>query len=50
MTANLEASNWRLQITEQGSRIVAGAALVMRAPVPLSRFQDYDFAIEDCSA
>jgi hypothetical protein len=32
MTANLEASNWRLNITEQGLRIAAGAALVMRAP------------------
>jgi hypothetical protein len=32
MTANLEASNWRLNITEQGLRMVAGAALVMRAP------------------
>jgi hypothetical protein len=32
MTANLEASNWRLNIIEQGLRIVAGAALVMRAP------------------
>jgi len=32
MTASLEASNWRLQITEQGLRIVAGAALVLRAP------------------
>jgi hypothetical protein len=32
MMANLEASNWRLNITEQGLRIVAGAALVMRAP------------------
>ncbi|MBV9268528.1 MAG: hypothetical protein JO061_20335, partial [Acidobacteriaceae bacterium] len=32
MTANLEASNWRLNITEQGLRIVAGAALVVRAP------------------
>jgi hypothetical protein len=32
MTASLEASNWRLQITEQGLRIVAGAALVIRAP------------------
>ena len=32
MTASLEASNWRLQIIEQGLRIVAGAALVLRAP------------------
>jgi hypothetical protein len=32
MTAALEASNWRLQITEQGLRIVAGAALITRAP------------------
>jgi hypothetical protein len=32
MTARLEASNWRLNITEQGLRIVAGAALILRAP------------------
>jgi hypothetical protein len=32
MTASLEAGDWRLNITEQGLRIVAGAALVMRAP------------------
>jgi hypothetical protein len=32
MTASLEASNWRLQITEQGARILVGAALVLRAP------------------
>ena len=32
MKAHMEASNWRLHITEQGLRIVAGAALVMRAP------------------
>jgi hypothetical protein len=32
MTASLEASNWRLNVTEQGLRIVAGVALVLRAP------------------
>jgi hypothetical protein len=32
MKASLEASKWRLQITEQGLRILAGAALVIRAP------------------
>jgi hypothetical protein len=32
MTVHLEASNWRLNLTEQGLRIVAGAALVLRAP------------------
>jgi len=32
MTVSLEGSNWRLQITEQGLRILAGAALVVRAP------------------
>ena len=32
MTAMLEASNWRLNVTEQGLRIVAGAALIVRAP------------------
>jgi hypothetical protein len=32
MTIMLEASNWRLNVTEQGLRIVAGAALVVRAP------------------
>src|SRR5690606_2842495 len=38
MTSNLEASNWRLNIVEQGLRMLAGAALVVRAPdskVPL---------------
>lgn len=33
MATSLEASNWRLQFTEQGLRIVAGAALIVRAPV-----------------
>ena len=33
MTASLEASNWRLQISEQGLRILAGAALIVRAPL-----------------
>jgi hypothetical protein len=33
MTANLERSNWRLQFIEQGLRVLAGAALIVRAPV-----------------
>jgi hypothetical protein len=32
MTASLEAASWRVNLTEQGLRIVAGAALVVRAP------------------
>ena len=32
MTLSLEASNWRLQLTEQGLRIVAGAALIVLSP------------------
>jgi len=32
MTSNLAASNWRLNLTEQGLRIVAGAALIVRSP------------------
>jgi len=32
MTASLEGSNWRLQIIEQGLRILAGVALIIRAP------------------
>ena len=32
MTANLEASNWRLQFTEQGLRVLVGAALIFRSP------------------
>jgi hypothetical protein len=32
MTVNLEASNWRLQLIEQGLRVIAGLALVARAP------------------
>lgn len=32
MTANLEASNWRQNVIEQGLRILAGAALILRAP------------------
>jgi hypothetical protein len=31
MTTSLETSNWRLNVTEQGLRIVAGAALIVRA-------------------
>jgi hypothetical protein len=33
MASNLAASNWRLNLTEQGLRIVAGAALIVRAPL-----------------
>jgi len=33
MTASLAGSNWRLQLTEQGLRIVAGAALIVRSPL-----------------
>jgi len=33
MTSSLATSNWRLQLTEQGLRIVAGAALVVRSPL-----------------
>ena len=33
MSANLERSNWRLQFTEQALRILAGVALIVRAPV-----------------
>ena len=32
MTSSLTASNWRVQLTEQGLRIVAGAALIVRSP------------------
>ncbi len=32
MRANLLRSNWRLQVIEQGLRILAGAALIVRAP------------------
>ena len=32
MSANLERSNWRLQFTEQALRILAGVALIVRAP------------------
>ena len=32
MSASLERSNWRLQFTEQGLRVLAGVALIMRAP------------------
>lgn len=32
MSVNLEGSSWRLQFTEQGLRVLAGAALVLRAP------------------
>lgn len=31
-TVSLEASNWRLNVIEQGLRIVAGTALLVRAP------------------
>jgi hypothetical protein len=33
MTSSLAASNWRLNLTEQGLRIVAGAALIVRSPL-----------------
>ena len=39
MISNLAASNWRLNLTEQGLRIVAGAALIVRsslAKLPLA--------------
>ena len=32
MSANLERSNWRLQFIEQGLRVLAGVALIVRAP------------------
>ena len=32
MSASLEASNWRLQLIEQGLRLVVGAALILHAP------------------
>jgi len=32
MSTNLEAGNWRLNLTEQGLRLLAGAALIVRAP------------------
>ena len=32
MKENLERSNWRLQFTEQGLRVLAGVALIVRAP------------------
>jgi hypothetical protein len=32
MKTNLERSNWRLQFTEQGLRVLAGVALIVRAP------------------
>jgi hypothetical protein len=31
MSANLERSNWRLQFIEQGLRVLAGVALIVRA-------------------
>jgi len=33
MTSSLDASSWRLQLTEQGLRILAGAALIVRSPL-----------------
>ena len=33
MSNNLKASNWRLNLTEQGLRLLAGSALIVRAPV-----------------
>jgi hypothetical protein len=32
MSANLRGSNWRLQLTEQGLRVLAGVGLIVRAP------------------
>lgn len=32
MAANVEAGNWRLNLIEQGLRLLAGAALIMRSP------------------
>lgn len=32
MSSSLAESNWRLQLTEQGLRIVSGAALIVRSP------------------
>ena len=32
MSANLGRSNWRLQFTEQALRVLAGVALIVRAP------------------
>jgi len=32
MSADLKRSNWRLQFTEQGLRVLAGMALIVRAP------------------
>jgi hypothetical protein len=32
MSASLERSSWRLQFTEQGLRVLAGVALIVRAP------------------
>lgn len=32
MAAGLERSSWRVQYTEQGLRVLAGAALIVRAP------------------
>lgn len=32
MSANLERANWHVQFTEQGLRVLAGVALILRAP------------------
>jgi hypothetical protein len=32
MAAGLEAGNWRLNLAEQGLRLLAGAALIVRSP------------------
>ena len=32
MSSKLDASNWRLNLTEQGLRLLAGAALIVRSP------------------
>lgn len=33
MATSLAKSNWRLQLTEQGLRILAGVALIVRSPL-----------------
>jgi hypothetical protein len=45
MSRSLEGANWRLQFVEQGLRVLAGAALLVRAP--LSRLP-LAFAIAGC--
>ncbi len=33
MTLSLSTSNWRLQLTEQGLRVLVGAAMIVRSPL-----------------